>query len=138
MKGKKKAFVDFQNDVTASDVALAALEGFESVEHLKRYTTLGMATDQGKTSNVQGLAIMAELTGRSIPETGTTIYRPPYVPVAIGALAGHHRDENFHSVAPDAVASLGGRARRGLRRHRPVETRAVVPCCQARRTGWNR
>ncbi len=96
--GKKKAFVDFQNDVTASDVALAALEGFESVEHLKRYTTLGMATDQGKTSNVQGLAIMAELTGRSIPETGTTIYRPPYVPIAIGALAGHHRDENFHTT----------------------------------------
>ena len=98
MQGKKKAFVDFQNDVTASDIALAALEGFESVEHLKRYTTLGMATDQGKTSNVQGLAIMAELTGRSIPETGTTIYRPPYVPVAIGALAGHHRDENFHAT----------------------------------------
>jgi heterotetrameric sarcosine oxidase alpha subunit len=98
VKGKKKAFVDFQNDVTVSDVALAALEGFESVEHLKRYTTLGMATDQGKTSNVQGLAIMAELTGRSIPETGTTIYRPPHVPVAIGALAGHHRDENFHAT----------------------------------------
>jgi heterotetrameric sarcosine oxidase alpha subunit len=98
VKGKKKAFVDFQNDVTASDVALAALEGFQSVEHLKRYTTLGMATDQGKTSNVQGLAIMAELTGRSIPETGTTIYRPPYVPIAIGALAGHHRDENFHAT----------------------------------------
>jgi sarcosine oxidase subunit alpha len=96
--GKGKAFVDFQNDVTATDIALAALEGFESVEHLKRYTTLGMATDQGKTSNVHGLAIMAELTGRSIPGTGTTIYRPPYVPVAIGALAGHHRDENFHSV----------------------------------------
>ena len=96
--GKKKALVDFQNDVTASDVALAALEGFESVEHLKRYTTLGMATDQGKTSNVQGLAIMAELTGRSIPQTGTTIYRPPHVPIAIGALAGHHRDENFHAV----------------------------------------
>jgi len=96
--GKKKAFVDFQNDVTASDVALAALEGFESVEHLKRYTTLGMATDQGKTSNVSGLAIMAELTGRSIPQTGTTIYRPPYVPIAIGALAGHHRDENFHAT----------------------------------------
>ncbi|MDQ2634472.1 MAG: sarcosine oxidase subunit alpha family protein [Pseudomonadota bacterium] len=98
VKGKKKAFVDFQNDVTASDVALAALEGFQSVEHLKRYTTLGMATDQGKTSNVQGLAIMAELTGRSIPETGTTIYRPPYVPIAIGALAGHHRGENFHAT----------------------------------------
>ena len=96
--GKGKAFVDLQNDVTASDVELAQREGFESVEHLKRYTTLGMATDQGKTSNVAGLAIMAAVSGKSIAETGTTIYRPPYVPVAIGAFAGHHRDENFHSV----------------------------------------
>ncbi|MBA3449465.1 MAG: sarcosine oxidase subunit alpha family protein [Pseudaminobacter sp.] len=98
VEGKKKAFVDFQHDVTASDIALAQREGFESVEHLKRYTTLGMATDQGKNSNVTGLAIMAEVSGRSIPQTGTTIYRPPHVPVAIGALAGHHRDENFHST----------------------------------------
>ncbi|MDG4909006.1 sarcosine oxidase subunit alpha [Mesorhizobium sp. WSM4898] len=96
--GKGKAFVDQQHDVTASDVALAQREGFESVEHLKRYTTLGMATDQGKTSNVAGLAIMAAVSGKSIPETGTTIYRPPYVPVAIGAFAGHHRDENFHAT----------------------------------------
>jgi len=98
VEGKQKAFVDFQHDVTASDVALAQREGFESVEHLKRYTTLGMATDQGRTSNVTGLAIMAQLTGRSIPQTGTTIYRPPQVPVAIGAFAGHHRDENFHAT----------------------------------------
>ncbi|MER9840988.1 sarcosine oxidase subunit alpha [Mesorhizobium australicum] len=96
--GKGKAFVDQQHDVTASDIELAQREGFESVEHLKRYTTLGMATDQGKTSNVAGLAIMAAVTGKSIPETGTTIYRPPYVPVAIGAFAGHHRDENFHAT----------------------------------------
>ncbi|MER8556280.1 sarcosine oxidase subunit alpha [Mesorhizobium sp. M0142] len=96
--GKGKAFVDYQHDVTASDIELAQREGFESVEHLKRYTTLGMATDQGKTSNVAGLAIMATLSGKSIPETGTTIYRPPYVPVAIGAFAGHHRDENFHAT----------------------------------------
>ncbi|RUW11178.1 MULTISPECIES: sarcosine oxidase subunit alpha [unclassified Mesorhizobium] len=96
--GKGKAFVDQQHDVTASDVELAQREGFESVEHLKRYTTLGMATDQGKTSNVAGLAIMAAVSGKSIPETGTTIYRPPYVPVAIGAFAGHHRDENFHAT----------------------------------------
>ncbi|OWK22488.1 hypothetical protein AJ88_10345 [Mesorhizobium amorphae CCBAU 01583] len=81
--GKGKAFVDYQHDVTASDVELAQREGFESVEHLKRYTTLGMATDQGKTSNIAGLAIMAAVSGKSIPETGTTIYRPPYVPVAI-------------------------------------------------------
>ncbi|AZO05827.1 MULTISPECIES: sarcosine oxidase subunit alpha [unclassified Mesorhizobium] len=96
--GKGKAFVDQQHDVTASDVELAQREGFQSVEHLKRYTTLGMATDQGKTSNVAGLAIMAAVSGKSIPETGTTIYRPPYVPVAIGAFAGHHRDENFHAT----------------------------------------
>ncbi|UCI07043.1 sarcosine oxidase subunit alpha [Mesorhizobium sp. B1-1-8] len=98
VKSKGKAFVDQQHDVTASDIELAQREGFESVEHLKRYTTLGMATDQGKTSNVAGLAIMAAVTGKSIPETGTTIYRPPYVPVAIGAFAGHHRDETFHAT----------------------------------------
>jgi sarcosine oxidase subunit alpha len=93
--GKGKAFVDFQNDVTDMDVELAAREGFRPVEHLKRYTTLGMATDQGKTSNLSGLAIMAEQTGRTIPQTGTTIFRPPYTPVAIGALAGHHRGKDF-------------------------------------------
>lgn len=93
--GRGKAFVDLQNDVTDKDVELAAREGFRSVEHLKRYTTLGMATDQGKTSNVAGLAIMAEQTGRTIPEAGTTTFRPPYTPVAIGALAGHHRGKDF-------------------------------------------
>jgi heterotetrameric sarcosine oxidase alpha subunit len=91
----KKAFVDLQNDVTDTDVALAAQEGFRSVEHLKRYTTLGMATDQGKTSNVSGLAIMAELTGRSIAQTGVTRARPPHVPVAIGAFAGLHTGRHF-------------------------------------------
>ncbi|MFA5901323.1 MAG: glycine cleavage T C-terminal barrel domain-containing protein, partial [Hyphomicrobium sp.] len=90
-----KAFVDFQNDVTDKDVELAEREGFRAVEHLKRYTTLGMATDQGRTANVNAIAIMAEITGRSIPETGITLARPPYVPVAIGALAGHHRGKDF-------------------------------------------
>ncbi|MCK1520084.1 sarcosine oxidase subunit alpha family protein [Bradyrhizobium sp. 17] len=93
--GKGKAFVDLQNDVTDKDVEIAAREGFRSVEHLKRYTTLGMATDQGKTSNFAGLAIMAEQSGRAIRETGTTSFRPPYTPVAIGALAGHHRGKDF-------------------------------------------
>ena len=95
---KQKAFVDFQNDVTVDDIALSEREGFRSVEHLKRYTTLGMATDQGKLANVNALAIMAELTKRSIPETGTTTSRPPYTPVAIGALAGHHRGKDFRPV----------------------------------------
>jgi sarcosine oxidase subunit alpha len=90
-----KAFVDFQNDVTAADIALSAQEGFTAVEHLKRYTTLGMATDQGKTANVNGLALLAEVTGKIVPETGTTRFRPPYTPVAIGALAGAHRGKSF-------------------------------------------
>jgi methylglutamate dehydrogenase subunit C len=93
--GGHKAFVDFQNDVTADDIALSEREGFRSVEHLKRYTTLGMATDQGKLSNVNGLAIMAALTGQAIPAVGTTSHRPPHVPIAIGALAGHHRGKHF-------------------------------------------
>jgi heterotetrameric sarcosine oxidase alpha subunit len=93
-----KAFVDYQNDVTDRDIELAAQEGFRSVEHLKRYTTLGMATDQGKTSNLAGLAIMAELTGKTIAKTGVTMFRPPYTPVAIGALAGHHRGQDFRPV----------------------------------------
>jgi sarcosine oxidase subunit alpha len=93
--GRGKAFVDFQHDVTDKDVALAHAEGFRSVEHLKRYTTLGMATDQGKTAAVTGLAVMASITGAGIPGTGTTTFRPPWVPVAIGAIAGPHRGRQF-------------------------------------------
>jgi sarcosine oxidase subunit alpha len=86
-----RRWVDFQSDVTLKDVALAAREGYVSVEHLKRYTTLGMATDQGKTSNVNGLAAMAELTGRTIEATGTTTYRPPFIPVPMGVIGGRRR-----------------------------------------------
>ncbi len=83
-----KHFVDHQNDVTAADLQLAAREGYRSVEHLKRYTTAGMGTDQGKTSNLAALAILAEATGAAIPAVGATTFRPPYTPVAMGALAG--------------------------------------------------
>ena len=96
VEGCSRAWLDQQNDVTVKDVKLSHQEGFRSVEHLKRYTTLGMATDQGKTSNMGGLAIMAEMAGKAIPEVGTTIYRPPYTPVAIGAFAGRHRGQEFH------------------------------------------
>ena len=92
---RAKAFVDFQNDVTDTDIELAAREGFVSIEHLKRYTTLGMATDQGKTSQLNGHALLAAATGKSIAETGTILSRPPYLPVAIGAFAGHHRGDDF-------------------------------------------
>ncbi|MGJ8590076.1 MAG: 2Fe-2S iron-sulfur cluster-binding protein, partial [Yoonia sp.] len=96
VEGASRAWLDQQNDVTVKDVKLSHQEGFRSVEHLKRYTTLGMATDQGKTANMGGLAIMAELAGKTIPEVGTTIFRPPYTPVAIGALGGRHRGQDFH------------------------------------------
>lgn len=96
VEGCSRAWLDQQNDVTVKDVKLSHQEGFRSVEHLKRYTTLGMATDQGKTSNMGGLAIMAELAGKTIPEVGTTIFRPPYTPTAIGVLAGRHRGQDFH------------------------------------------
>jgi sarcosine oxidase, subunit alpha len=86
-----RRWIDFQNDVTLKDVALAAREGYVSVEHLKRYTTLGMATDQGKTANVNAIAAMATLTGRTIDETGTTTYRPPFVPTPMGVIAGRRR-----------------------------------------------
>ncbi len=94
---EKKRFIDLQNDVSTSDVKLAHLEGYVSVEHLKRYTTLGMATEQGKTSNVIALAQMAKLRGLDIPQVGTTGWRPPYTPVAIATLAGHETD---HHVKP--------------------------------------
>jgi sarcosine oxidase subunit alpha len=93
-----KAFVDFQNDVTAADVRLAQREGFESVEHLKRYTTLGMAADQGKTSNLNGLTILAAERGLPIPAVGTTRFRPPYNPVTLGALAGHSRGRQLRPL----------------------------------------
>ena len=91
----KRAWVDQQNDVTVKDVKLANREGFRSVELLKRYTTMGMATDQGKTSNIAGLAILAEEAGKTIPEVGTTIFRPPYTPIPIGALGGRARGREF-------------------------------------------
>lgn len=95
---KLKSFVDPQHDVTTDDVRLAHHEGFVSVEHLKRYTTLGMATDGGKVSNIIGLALMAEAQGKEIPDVGTTTFRPPYTPVAIGALKGRNVDEHFRAL----------------------------------------
>jgi sarcosine oxidase subunit alpha len=89
--GRGMAFVDLQNDVTAADIALAAREGMVSIEHLKRYTTAGMATDQGKTANVAALGLLAAATGRAPGALGHTTFRPPYTPVSFGALAGHER-----------------------------------------------
>ncbi|SEC11861.1 sarcosine oxidase subunit alpha [Rhizobiales bacterium GAS188] len=95
-----KAFVDFQNDVTAKDVRLAVREGFHSIEHIKRYTTTGMATDQGKTSNMNALGIAAEALERPLPQIGLTTFRMPYTPVTFGALAGAARGELFDPARP--------------------------------------
>jgi sarcosine oxidase subunit alpha len=94
---KAPAWVDFQNDVTEADVRLAARENFVSIEHLKRYTTMGMASDQGKTSNVNALALLGAETQRTPGEVGTTKFRPPYSPVTIGAFAGHDRGDVFRA-----------------------------------------
>lgn len=93
-----KAFLDYQNDVKVSDVQLAAREGYTSVEHTKRYTTLGMATDQGKLSNINGLAVLSDALGQPIPATGTTTFRPPYEPISFGAIAGEARGEIFQPL----------------------------------------
>ncbi|GLK57265.1 sarcosine oxidase subunit alpha [Methylopila capsulata] len=95
---KVRAFVDFQNDVTAKDLKLAMREGFESIEHVKRYTTTGMATDQGKTSNMNALGIVSKALGRPLPAIGTTTFRPPYTPVTFGALVGPARDALFDPI----------------------------------------
>ena len=83
-----KAFIDFQNDVTAADIKLAVREGYQSVEHVKRYTTNGMATDQGKTSNINALGVISGELGTAIPDVGTTTFRPPYTPTTFGTIAG--------------------------------------------------
>ncbi|MHA7879504.1 MAG: sarcosine oxidase subunit alpha family protein [Saccharospirillum sp.] len=88
-------FVDLQNDVTAAAIELATREGFESIEHVKRYTAMGFGTDQGKLGNINGMAITARRLGQSIPDTGTTVFRPNYTPVPFGAIAGPHRRELF-------------------------------------------
>ncbi|MEX5729603.1 heterotetrameric sarcosine oxidase alpha subunit [Rhodovulum iodosum] len=121
--GKRRAWLDFQNDVTVKDVQGAAAENYRSVEHMKRYTTQGMAPDQGKSSNLLALAVLAEATGRSIPETGTTTFRPPYVPVPVGAMGAGGRGRRFAperlSPANDAIAGRGAPTVEAGLWHRP-------------------
>lgn len=97
-KKRMKAWLDYQNDVKVSDVQLAAREGYESVEHAKRYTTLGMATDQGKLSNINGLAVLSDTLNQPIPQTGTTTFRPPYTPISMASIAGPARDATFQPL----------------------------------------
>ncbi len=95
---RARSWVDLQNDVTTKDVTQAYQEGFRAVEHVKRYTTLGMATDQGRTSGLLGLGVLADLSGKPVAEIGTTMFRPPYTPVAIGAFAGRARGKAYRAT----------------------------------------
>ena len=105
VEGKGRKWIDFQNDVHVKDIKLAAQENFRSVEHMKRYTTQGMAPDQGKSSNVVALAVLADATGRGIPETGTTTFRPPYVPVPIAVMGAGSQGKGF---APERFTTSHG------------------------------
>ncbi|MGR3291765.1 MAG: sarcosine oxidase subunit alpha family protein, partial [Paracoccaceae bacterium] len=100
---RTKMWLDFQNDVKVSDIQLAAREGYESVEHTKRYTTLGMATDQGKLSNINGLAVLADALNNEIPKVGTTTFRPPYTPISMGSVAGEARGELFQPLRKSPI-----------------------------------
>jgi len=102
-KLRMKTWLDFQNDVKVSDVRLAAQEGYASVEHTKRYTTLGMASDQGKLSNINGLAVLADALNSEIPQVGTTTFRPPYHPISFGAIAGDARGELFKPIRKSPI-----------------------------------
>ncbi len=99
----EKCFLDFQNDVTVADLRLAAREGYTSVEHVKRYTTLGMGTDQGKLSNISGLGVLSDALGAAIPAIGTTTFRAPYTPVTFGAMAGTETGEHMAPVRRSAM-----------------------------------
>ncbi len=137
-----RAFVDFQNDVTTKDLAIATGEGFRAIEHVKRYTTAGMATDQGKTANLNALATVAALTGRAIPDIGLTTFRPPYTPVTFGTFAGASRGDLFDPVRrtpiddQDAVFEDVGAWKRAHYFPRDGETmhQAVARECHAVRT----
>jgi sarcosine oxidase subunit alpha len=143
---KVRAFVDFQNDVTAKDLKLALSEGFRSIEHVKRYTTTGMGTDQGKTSNVNALAIVADALGQGIPATGYTTFRAPYTPVTFGALAGSGPGALFDpvrktpshawAVAQGAVFEDVGQWKRARHFPRPGESmhEAVARECRSARS----
>ncbi|WP_441228348.1 sarcosine oxidase subunit alpha [Tardiphaga sp. 20_F10_N6_6] len=102
-QAEKRAWVDFQNDVTAKDVRLATREGFRSIEHVKRYTTTGMATDQGKLSNMNALGVVSKQIDVAVPKVGLTTFRPPYTPTTFGSFAGQSRGDLFDPVRKTSI-----------------------------------
>ncbi len=100
---RNKIFIDYQNDVSAADIQLAVREGFESIEHIKRYTAMGFGTDQGKTGNINGMVVAAKALGKAVPQVGTTTFRPNYIPISFGLFAGLDRGELFDPVRTSAI-----------------------------------
>ncbi len=123
--GGEKSFVDWQHDVTTRDLALATREGFQSIEHVKRYTTTGMATDQGKTSNLNAMAIVAKHLGVTVPEVGLTTFRMPYTPISFGSFAGTSRGDLFDPVRTTPMHAWAEAQGRGVRECGYVETRTL-------------
>ena len=128
------AFVDLERDVTVADIRRAVGAGLRSVEHVKRYTTIGTGSDQGKTANVNAIRVAAELLGVHPGELGTTTFRPPYTPVPFALLAGRDRGDALRPGPHDADPPVARRARRGVRGRRPVEAAALLPA--RRRVRW--
>ncbi len=124
---KSKAFVDYQNDVTSKDIRQAVREGMHSIEHVKRYTTNGMATDQGKLSNMHGLAIAADMLGKQVPEVGLTTFRAPYTPTTFGALVANSKGPLFDPERRTPIDWMGRGEWRGLRAGLPLAARVVFP-----------
>ena len=143
-RARGKMWLDFQNDVKVSDIELAAREGYESVEHTKRYTTVGMATDQGKLSNINALGVLSGALGAPPPEVGTTTFRPPYTPLGIGTVSGEARGDLFQPVRKSPIhewhAANGadwepvGQWRRPHCYRRPGESRAEAVIREVRNT----
>ena len=129
-RAQRDAFVDLMSDVAVSDLALAVREGYHSVEHLKRYTTLGMSPDQGKTSNLNGLTLLGQFTDRSPAAVGTTRFRPPYTPVTLGALAGRFRGAPRRRSPPSSPPADSRTAVRG--RREDGRAFGVAPPCLVR------
>jgi sarcosine oxidase subunit alpha len=126
-KKRAKMWLDFQNDVKVSDVQLAAREGYESVEHTKRYTTLGMATDQGKLSNINGLAVLADALNAPIPQVGTTTFRPPFTPHLHGRHRGRGAGDHVPAAPPHADPCPPRRGRRGVGARGPLAAALLLP-----------
>ena len=123
----RKRFVDLQTDTTMADLAVSAREGYELIEHVKRYTTLGMGTDQGRTGAVNGIGALAEILDKPVSEIGTTTFRQPYTPGHLRRYGGPGSGRALRPCPEDGDARLARRSRGEVRGRRPMEASLVLP-----------